>query len=144
MTTLALIPDIVQRHLGWYLFGAILIAGIGFGLVDIGRLSLRRIGAIASVCYSESIRRRILLITPLAILGIVIVSQLQRPLDEQDVIRQTTKIALFATGLLVAMTTVILACTNLPREIDNRVIYTVVTKPITRLEIVLGKVTGFA
>src|SRR5207244_1514439 len=29
-------------------------------------------------------------------------------------------------------------------EIENRVIYTVVTKPTTRLEIVLGKVVGFA
>src|SRR5207253_2322463 len=70
--------------------------------------------------------------------------QLQRPLDEQDAIRQTIKFCLFATGLLVAMTTIILACTNLPREIENRVIYTVVTKPTTRLEIVLGKVVGFA
>jgi hypothetical protein len=39
---------------------------------------------------------------------------------------------------------VILACTNLPKEIESRVIFTIVTKPTTRLEIVLGKVLGFA
>src|SRR5213075_77004 len=50
---------------------------------------------------------------------------------------------LFATGLLVAIVTIILACTNLPQEIENRVIYTVATKPTTRLEIVIGKVIGF-
>ena len=66
------------------------------------------------------------------------------PFDEQDAIRQTIKFCVFATGLVVAMTTIILACTNLPREIENRVIYTIVTKPATRLEIVLGKTLGFA
>ena len=82
--------------------------------------------------------------TPLAFLGVVVVSQLQKPYDEQDAIRQTIKFCVFATGLVVAMTTIILACTNLPREIENRVIYTVATKPTTRFEIVLGKVVGFA
>src|SRR5581483_1863785 len=64
--------------------------------------------------------------------------------DAQDMIRQTTKFCLFTSGLLVVLTALILACTNLPREIENRVIYTIVTKPTTRLEIVLGKVLGFA
>src|SRR5206468_6784643 len=96
------------------------------------------------VVWLEAWRRRVFLITPLAIVGVIIISQLQRPLDEQDAIRQTTKFCVFATGLLVALSTIILACTNLPREIENRVIYSVVTKPTTRLEIVLGKVVGFA
>ncbi len=104
----------------------------------------RRVRAIASVCFSESIRRRVLWITPLAILGVIVVSQLQKPIDEQDAIRQTTKFCLFATGLVVTLGSIILACTNLPREIENRVIFTVVTKPTTRLEIVLGKILGFA
>jgi hypothetical protein len=144
MTILALVPDFANRHLGWILFALILIAGVAVGFQDLARLSLRRIRAISSVSFRESIRRRVLWITPLAILGVIIVSQLQRPLDELDAVRQTTKFCLFATGLVVAITTIILACTNLPREIDNRVIYTVVTKPTTRLEIVLGKVFGFA
>lgn len=143
----ALLPDAVNRHLGWWLFGIILVAGVAVGLKDIARLNLhglRRVRAISSVSFRESIRRRVLWITPLAILGVIVVSQLQRPLDEQDAVRQTIKFCLFATGLIVAVTTIILACTNLPREIENRVIYTVVTKPTTRLEIVLGKVLGFA
>src|SRR5207237_9135617 len=106
--------------------------------------SAKRIWAISSVCFAESYRRKVLLITPLAIVGVIIVSQLQKPIDEQDAIRETIKCCLFATGLLVTITAIILACTNLPREIDNRVIYTVVTKPTTRLEIVLGKILGFA
>src|SRR5207237_6277105 len=81
---------------------------------------------------------------PLAMLGIVAVTQLSHPFDEQDANRQTTKYCLFASGIVVVVATLILACTSLPKEIDNRVIYTIVTKPATRLEIVLGKTLGFA
>src|SRR5215211_420787 len=144
MSVLA-IPQFVHNHLGWFAFFAIILIGlILFGMRDVLRFSWTRVWAISGVCFDESIRRRVLWITPLAILGVIIVSQLQKPFDEQDAIRQTIKFCLFATGLVVAITTIILACTNLPREIETRVIYTVVTKPTTRLEIVLGKVVGFA
>jgi hypothetical protein len=85
----------------------------------------------------------VLWLTPLVILGVLVVAQFQKPIDPQDAVRQTTSYCLFATGLLVAIVTIILACTNLPQEIENRVIYTVATKPTTRLEIVIGKVMGF-
>lgn len=136
--------DFVLRHLGWFLAGAILLVGLVVGAGDLARLSLRRVWAISGVNFSESMRRRVLWVTPLAMLGVLAVAQFQRSIDEQDAIRQATKACVFATGLVVVVTTIILACTNLPREIDSRVIYTIVTKPTTRLEIVLGKIVGFA
>src|SRR3954471_15074495 len=140
-----LMPAFIQENLQWWICGAIAVLGlVVYGFRDLLRLSGGRVYAISSVCFAESVRRRIWLITPLAIIGVIVVSQLQRPLDERDAIRQTIKFCLFATGLLVTITAIILACTNLPREIENRVIYTVVTKPTTRLEIVLGKILGFA
>ncbi len=130
---------------GWIVAGAIVVVGLlGLGFRDLLRLSPARIWAIGGVCFRESIRRRVLWIIPLAIVGAVIVSQLQKAIDEQDVIRQTTKFCLFAAGLVVTMTIIILGCTNLPREIETRVIYTIVTKPTTRLELILGKIVGFA
>ena len=127
-----------------YIGVAVLIAAAFLGSGDLLRFRMRRVNAIAGVCFAESIRRRVLWITPLAILGVVVVSALQKPMDEQDAIRQTTKYCLFATGLIVTVAAIILACTNLPKEIESRVIFTIVTKPTTRLEIVLGKVIGFA
>ena len=138
------IPEFLTDNVRWILFGAILLVGLAIGFRDLLRFSGTRIWAISSVSFSESIRRRVLLITPVAILGIVIVSQLQHPVDAQDAVRQTIKVALFATGMVVVIATIIMACTNLPKEIENRVIFTVVTKPTTRLEIVLGKILGFA
>lgn len=130
---------------GWYVAGGIVLLGLViYGGKDLFRLSLLRIRAVASVCFRESIRRRVLWLVPLAILGVILVSQFQKPLDEQDAVRQVTKFCIFSSAILVTLAAVILACTNLPREIDNRVIYTVVTKPTSRLEILLGKISGFA
>mgnify|MGYP000004235537 CR=1 FL=1 len=128
----------------WSVCLAIVVGGLlVVGGADVIRFSLKRVMAIASVCFRQSIRRRVLWITPLVMLGVIIVSQFQRG-DPQDAIRQTITSCLFASGLLVLLVMIVLASTNLPKEIENRVIYTVATKPATRLEIVLGKVIGFA
>lgn len=133
------------NNVQWIVGVAIVVLGLGvMGWSDVARFSLRRMWAISGVCFDESIRRRVLWLTPLAILGIIAVTSLQHPRDAQDDIRQSIKVCLFATALLVTIATIIMACTSLPKEIDNRVIYTIVTKPTTRLEVVVGKVVGFA
>jgi ABC-type transport system involved in multi-copper enzyme maturation permease subunit len=132
-------------HVIWIVAAVIVIGGLAvFGLEDVRRASIARIWAISSVCFAESIRRKVLWVIPLAILGVIAVSVLQHSLDPQETIRQTIKFCLFASSLIITLTALILAATNLPREIENRVIFTIVTKPTTRLEIVLGKVVGFA
>jgi hypothetical protein len=136
--------DWLMNHFGYVAVAAILLAFLAVGIPDLLRLSPRRTWALSSVSFRESVRRRVLWVTPLAMLGIVAVTQLSHPVDEQDAIRQTTKYALFASGVVVVIASLILACTSLPKEIDNRVIYTIVTKPATRLEIVVGKTIGFA
>lgn len=143
------LPSFVAAHLEWFVAALVVIVGLAVvGLGDLRRFVVdggyHRAWAISGVSFRESIRRRILWMTPLAILGIVVAVQLLNPIDDQDAIRQTIKYALFTTGVVVVLATVILACTNLPREIENRVIFTIVTKPTTRLEIVVGKILGFA
>lgn len=135
--------DFIVSKLHLVLPAAIVLLAALVGLSDVLRLSWGRIWAISSVCFRESLRRRVLLVIPLAVLGVVAVAAFQRSLDPQDAIRQQLKFCLFAAGLLVVLTVLILASTNLPREIESRVIFTIVTKPTTRLEIVLGKVIGF-
>jgi hypothetical protein len=134
-----------SQNWGWIVSGVIVVFGLLIvGAGDAKRFSFTRVWAIASVCFDESIRKRVLWIAPLAIIGVMGITQFQRALDEQDALRQSVKICLFATGLVVMLSSIILACTNLPKEIESRVIHTIVTKPITRLELVLGKVIGFA
>jgi ABC-type transport system involved in multi-copper enzyme maturation permease subunit len=129
----------------WLIPTAIVVLGLLiFGFRDVMRLSFTRVWAISGVCFSESLRRRILLVTPLAVVGVLVVTQFQSPIDEQDAIRESLKFCLFSTGLVLVLTTIILACTSIPKEIETKVIFTIVTKPTTRLEIVLGKIVGFA
>ena len=131
--------------LPWLVAGSIFVVGLLiYGFRDVLRLSIIRIWTISGVCFRDAIRRKVLWVTPLAMLGILVVTQLQHPIDEQDAIRLTIKFCFFTTAIVVTVTSVILAATNLPREIENRVIFTIVTKPVTRLEIVLGKLLGFA
>jgi ABC-type transport system involved in multi-copper enzyme maturation permease subunit len=133
------------QNWGWVLSAVIVVFGLLIvGGSDAKRFSFTRLWAISGVCFDESIRKRVLWIAPLAIFGVIGITQFQRALDEQDALRQSVKICLFATGLVVMLSSIILACTNLPKEIESRVIHTIVTKPITRLELVLGKVIGFA
>jgi hypothetical protein len=133
------------ENLVWIVAALVVVFGLFVvGWSDVARFSLKRAWAISGVCFDESIRKRVLWIIPLAIAVVLVVTQLLRAMDEQDAMRQTVKICLFATGLVVMVTSMILACTNLPKEIESKVIYTVVTKPITRLELTLGKVIGFS
>jgi hypothetical protein len=132
-------------NLAWIVAALIVVFGLLVaGWNDVRRFSLKRAWAISGVCFDESVRKRVLWIIPLTIAAVLVVTQFLRALDEQDAIRQTVKICLFATGLVVMLTSMILACTNLPNEIESRVIYTIVTKPVTRLELTLGKVIGFS
>lgn len=127
------------------LIGGLLVAAlVVYGLRDLLRFSLMRAWAIRGVVYRESVRRRVLWVTPLAMLAVLLLIQLQDPADEADAIRQAARSCLFASGLVAIVVSLILSSTNLPREINSRVIYTIVSKPITRFELLVGKVLGFA
>ena len=139
------LPQIIADNLAWFVSGTIVVAGLFmYGLPDLLRTSLSRIWAISGVCFRDAIRRKVLWITPLAMLGIIVIAGLQRPVDEQDAVRLTIKFCFLTTAVVVTIIAIITASTNLPREIENRVIYTIVTKPVTRLEIIIGKVVGFS
>jgi len=84
--------------LPWIIAGAILVLGlIVYGRRDLARLRPRRIWAISDVCFTEAIRKRVLWVTPLAIIGVIVVAQLSRPADAQDAIRQAVRAGMIPT-----------------------------------------------
>ena len=95
--------DYFVHNAGYVVGAAVVIGALLYGVRDIARLSVARVGAIGSVSFAESIRRRVLWVTPVAIVGILAVAQFLDPVDPQDALRQTTKVCLFATGLVMAM-----------------------------------------
>src|SRR4051812_45517442 len=73
--------DWLLAHFGWIAIILIVIGFVAVGIPDLLRLSPRRLWAISSVGFRESIRRRVLWVTPLAMLGIIAVTQLSHPVD---------------------------------------------------------------
>ena len=61
----------MTSHPDWLLGGGILLLGLVLGLKDLVRISLTRIWALSTVTFRQSIRRRVLWITPLVILGVI-------------------------------------------------------------------------
>lgn len=128
------------------LFLAGLTALIGFGgpfVLDLFKLRWRRIYALAKLSFKEAVRRRVVWVF-LSILILYLFPArwffAEKPEDElKSIIGVTTRgmnVLLIAVGLL-------LAAFSIPSDIKNLTIHTVVTKPVERFEIVLGRFFGY-
>ncbi|MGN6625377.1 MAG: hypothetical protein ACTHLN_02050, partial [Tepidisphaeraceae bacterium] len=74
------LPPVVDANLRWFVSGLIVVLGLFvYGFRDLIRTSLGRIWAISGVCFRDAIRRKVLWITPLAMLGILVIAGLQKP-----------------------------------------------------------------
>jgi hypothetical protein len=111
-------------------------------VVDLVRISPRRVMALARLAVQESLRRRVL-----AGLGvfIVILAFAIWFLDAHtpDPAKLYLSFVLTATTWLVMVMMVFLSAFSLPNDIKNHTIYTIVTKPVRPSEIVLGRIVGF-
>lgn len=98
--------------------------------------------AIAKVTFSESIRQPVVAVIALA--GVIILI-LSNPLttftleDDQRMLIEVGLSTIFLAGLLLAA---LLATSVLTREIENRTVLTVVSKPVERPILLLGKFIG--
>ena len=112
---------------------------------DLIKVRGRRLFALAKLSFKEAHRYRILyVLIVLAVLPYFFRSILMsntRPADEFRVLILGTSIWLTILTLLVAL---IMSAISLPGDIKNNTIHTVVTKPVERFEIVLGRFLGYA
>lgn len=100
---------------------------------------------IASHTFREAIRKKTLHV--LIGLGILIMTLLPviPTTDEPDARIKMMLVAFFQVVVLLCIIGVILlSATSLPHEIEDRSIYGILSKPISRLKVVVGKITGFA
>jgi ABC-type transport system involved in multi-copper enzyme maturation permease subunit len=112
-------------------------------VLDLVRISPRRIMAIAGLAVKEAIRRRVWVVFALFALVLVFAGWFLDP-NSQDPAELYLDFVLWWTNLLVVFLAIFLSTFSLPNEIKNRIIYTVVTKPVRAGEIVLGRMLGFA
>lgn len=105
---------------------------------------MSRVFAIAGLTIAEGVRMRIVVVF-LALLGLII---LRLPFVSMGDGTQAGKLQTFlayslsALSVLLSLTVIFFACQTLAGEIKNRSLQTVVTKPVSRLQVLLGKWLG--
>ncbi len=125
--------------------GLFALLGLGQPFVrDLFKLRFRRIYAIAKLSVKEAIRNRLFVVF-LIFMGIFLfpVKWFLPNNKPEDEIRLTLDVTAFASTLLLLVPAVIISAFRIPDDIKQQTIYTIVTKPVERFEIVLGRFLGF-
>lgn len=123
--------------------------GGGFALVGVlaplggavGRLRGRRIAAIARLSFQEAFRRRVLWVF-LALLLVVLFGSWFLPHKPEDQVRTYVQVVFGAMTPLLLLVAGLLAAFGIPTDLQQQTIATLVTKPVERFEIVLGRFLG--
>lgn len=116
---------------------------IGFVILGVLVLLMTpRATAIAAITWREALRRRwmtALLAVSVVILGAANFFTAAQPGEEQRFLRD------FGVGFIILITllmTIFLGVSLVPPDIERRTIFTILSKPVSRLEFLLGKFTG--
>ncbi|MGC1275754.1 MAG: ABC transporter permease subunit [Planctomycetaceae bacterium] len=122
-----------------------MLKALASGIVDLVRISPGRTFAIAQLTFREAVRRKALLVFGVfAVLfmfaGWFLADADQRP-DEQ--VKVLVSFVLTAITFLILPVALLLACWGIPEDIRRRSMHTIVTKPVRRSEIVLGRMLGY-
>jgi len=105
---------------------------------------MKRVLAIARLTFSEGIRMRIVLVFVVVLLFLMLRLPFALRGDETLAGRLQNFLAysLNAVSLLLSLATVFLSCATLSGEFRSASLHLVVTKPVTRFQILLGKWLG--
>jgi hypothetical protein len=110
--------------------------------LNLARLRFRRIWALAKLSFKDAIRRRALYAFSLLLLVFLFASWFI-PSKAEDQIRTYVQVVYWAEAPLLLLVAVILAAFSIPTDVRQQTIHTVLTKPVERFEVVLGRFLGF-
>jgi ABC-type transport system involved in multi-copper enzyme maturation permease subunit len=110
--------------------------------IDLPKMSLNRIYAIAKLSFKEAIRNRVLAVVAVFVIGMMFAGWFLDPKASNPAQLYIPTVLTFTNWLMLLMG-LFLSTFSIPRDIANRVIYTIVTKPVRPTEIFLGRVLGF-
>ncbi|MEK6235043.1 MAG: ABC transporter permease [Planctomycetales bacterium] len=110
--------------------------------VDWLQTSPRRVLALSMLAFRESIRRKVLYAFGVLLVFFLLAGWF---LDDRGdrAAAMYLNLAMFSTTMLIVIMAVVLSCFSLPADFQDRTIFTIVSKPVRRHEIVLGRVIGF-
>ena len=104
--------------------------------------SLRRIRAIAGTTLIELARLRVFYVLVLFALVLIVSSTFLARISFQQELQVTKDISLGAINFFLSLLAIVATAQLLPRDIEDRVVYSVLAKPVPRFEYILGKFLG--
>ena len=110
--------------------------------IDIGLISPRRVFALGWLAVRESLRRRVVVVFVVFVV-LILFAALFIKKDSLHPGQLFIQVVLNFTIYLTMLFALVLSALSLPADIRDRTLHTVVTKPVRKLEIVLGRVLGF-
>jgi ABC-type transport system involved in multi-copper enzyme maturation permease subunit len=111
---------------------------------NVAKLRLRRIWAMALLCMKEGLRNRLFIACLVIMLPLMVPLNWFFPPKPEDDLRDAVQWVARITAFPLVFLAVLIAAYALPNDVKNQNIYTIVTKPIERFEIVLGRFLGYA
>jgi hypothetical protein len=133
-------------RLGATYMGLVVLARVVLLLLpEILALRGRRVYSIAWQCWVESFRRMAAPWVVLVVFGVILAftSWFLTPPREAELGRLYVGTLTLLCSLLLTVTVTILAPISLPNDIRQQTIYTVVSKPVRRLELIWGRMIGY-
>jgi ABC-type transport system involved in multi-copper enzyme maturation permease subunit len=111
-------------------------------LLGLFRLQPRRIWALARLSIKEAIRSRVVLVFGFIAL-IFLFAEWFVPYRAEDQVRNYVRVVYWSITPLFLITAGLLGSMSIPTDIKNQSIHTIVTKPVEKFEIVLGRFLGY-
>lgn len=114
------------------------------GFADLFTISAKRVLSIAILTFKEAQRRKAFNIGFLFILLFMFGGWFLGDTDLEKPAKPYVSFVMWATNMLLLLMAVLVSCWGLPADIKARSLHTVVTKPVRRSEIVLGRMFGYS
>jgi hypothetical protein len=111
-------------------------------LRNVVALRWRRIYAIAKLSFKEAVRRRILYAFA-AMLLIFLFAGWFIPSKPEAQVKTYVEVVFAGMALLLLAPAIIIASFSIPNDVRQQTIHTIITKPVERFEITLGRFLGF-
>lgn len=103
---------------------------------------MHRILAIFENTFKEALRQKVLALLGVFALLLIIVSVFLEPFALGEASKLMRDFGLAVTSLFGVLTTIVIGSALIHRDIEKRTVYTVLSKPVRRGEIVVGKFLG--
>src|SRR5579883_574232 len=126
------------------LAGLVAILGIGQPFArDLLKVRARRIWALSKLGFKEAVRSRIFWVFLVFLLPFLFPVTWFYQGKPEDELRTTVRVTSIVMEVLLLAAAMLLASFSIPNDIKNQNIYTIVSKPVERFEIVLGRFFGY-